>query len=342
MFDFFRRRKDKPTPKDKGEAPAGYEAWVFWPSGERQQVLLDPAKLDERALGGARNWLTGLSITGSIVRGSAATGRTQTLASVARSSAGVPLAVRITGDGDKPLAVMAVFGERHDAAGVREALGSVAAAAKIPMQELTAIVDKCATRNGIAIATHGPSNDAAVDEAYGMALCLGAAMNESASTPAGAPTVTPAAASPVAAPAGKSSGIPVGEITLERLAILHQRSAFILCGFAPGSREQAQEWDNWVERYRLPSVEAGMARLAEVGQENVAVVNLFVGKGFWSELRTMPIRFVGIHGSTASYAIPWDGQNVPDITDFSPPDPSQGSRQAAIASIAGKVEPLTP
>jgi hypothetical protein len=32
------------------------------------------------------------------------------------SSAGPPLAVRITGDGDKPLATVAVFGARHDAA----------------------------------------------------------------------------------------------------------------------------------------------------------------------------------------------------------------------------------
>jgi hypothetical protein len=338
MFDFFRRQNTKqPQAENANKASAeggsetAYEAWVIWPNRERERFVVDPARLDAKGLTGAKNWLTILSLNGSFMRASTATGRAQTLTAAAPSSAGPPLAVRIAGDSDKPLATVAVFGARHDAATVKAALKIVADDAKVAVADLDAIVSQSKTANGMVIATFGAKDDAAVDEAYGMALHLGAAMNES-----------PAASdqsNQVAAPPPIKSGLPIGEVTLEQLAILHQRSAFILCGMAPGSCEQAQAWDDWLERYRLPSQADGMNLLGQAGAENVVTVNLFVDKAFWGELRTMPYRFAAIQGSVAGYAIPWDGENVPDINDFTP-DPSKGPRQAAAAALAGQVERL--
>jgi hypothetical protein len=344
MFNLFRSQKAANTVQNS-TAPPGFEAWVFWPSGERERFVVDPSRLNPKAMAGAENLLTGLSISGSIVRASLATGRTQTLTSCVPSPAtgiengGRPLAVRIAGDGGALLAVVAVYGGRHDAAAVKAALKLISDEAKLGLKEIESILSKSATPSGMVIATFGSKTDAAVDEAYGLALHLGAAMNGSALDAVAGPAAAPQAVS-AATPLPGAGNLSMDEVTLEQLAILHQRSALILCGFAQGSREQAQAWDDWLEKYRLPSYEEGMKLLAQAGAPDVVVVNLLIDKGFWGELRTMPFRFAAIHGTMAGYAIPWEADNVPDIIDFPPPDPSKGPKQAAAAAIIGKVERL--
>ena len=156
MFDFFRRQKTKqPEAKNSNDKTSTgreteYEAWVYWPNRARERHVIDGARLDAKGLTGARNWLTVLSLNGSLMRASSGTGRTQTLTAVP-SPVGPLLAVRITGESDRPLATVAVFGARHDTATVKAALKIVADDAKVAVADLDAIVGKSTMPNGMFI-----------------------------------------------------------------------------------------------------------------------------------------------------------------------------------------------
>jgi hypothetical protein len=313
------------------------DVYVVWPGGEREHLVFDSSRPEPKGLATARNLLAGLSISGSVVRGSVSTGRAQTLTSLLPSASTQDKdaadfevrAVQIAGEHNAPLAIVAALSGRDDSAVVN----IIADGSKIGTQEIAAIVGE--KRPAMVVLPLGAKTDAAVDEAYGLALYLGAAMSEGNSSSA-----APLAEQPSAPPLAQLGHVSMDEVTLEQLALLHQRSALILCGFAQGSRDQAQAWDDWLESYRLPTFEEGLQLLVQAGEDNIVSVKMFVGNALWGELRTMPFRFIATFDQTSGYAIPWEANNIPDISDFQSPDPSQGARQAAVASLVGKVERL--
>jgi hypothetical protein len=159
------------------------EAFVFWPGGERENFILDPARLNPKALTNAGNLLRALSLSGSIVRGSLATGRTQTLTCLLSSptlrdgDAAKIQGVRIAGDGDAPLATVVAYRGRDDAAGRKAALKIVADETSAGTRDIESIFGTGPETPVVAIVGYGAKTDAAVDEAYGIALYLGATMN---------------------------------------------------------------------------------------------------------------------------------------------------------------------
>ena len=179
MFQLFSR----PTThkSNKNEQNNTNTCFVFWPNGEMECFVVDLWLSDRTALSHAKNWLEILALGGTFVRASVVTNRLQTLSSAVATPSGRPLAVRVSGAGDRPLASVAVFGRYHDPTGARAALSFVANDARIA--DLDALQADPEIECGIAIATFGPKTDAAVDEAYGIGLCLGAAMNEASRSP---------------------------------------------------------------------------------------------------------------------------------------------------------------
>src|SRR5262245_41071236 len=76
------RSESRPAASQgEGEAAAasGRQVHVFWPDGEREHLVADPARLDPAVVTAVTNLLTVLSISGSVTRASIRTGRVQTL-----------------------------------------------------------------------------------------------------------------------------------------------------------------------------------------------------------------------------------------------------------------------
>jgi len=154
------------------------DANVFWPSGERDHFALDRSRLDAKALNNANNMLMILSINGTFVRASLATGRAQTLTWLFPSPPGSEADVRVLGIAEPvgTLAVVVATKGQVGAAHLKAALKSIYGEGKVPPQDIESVLGK-AQAPTVAVVTFGPKTDAAVDEAYGLALYLGAALN---------------------------------------------------------------------------------------------------------------------------------------------------------------------
>jgi tetratricopeptide (TPR) repeat protein len=119
--------------------------------------------------------------------------------------------------------------------------------------------------------------------------------------------------------------------------LLNQRSAFILMGVAEGSREQAEEWDRWMEGYRETAEVVDAALQSHRIVDHVVVKILVFGASWW-ELADGPMRFAAqLDGMSAAYLVPRDGRPMPDITTYSPPDPARDPKAALAASVEGKL-----
>ena len=130
----------------------------------------------------------------------------------------------------------------------------------------------------------------------------------------------------------------LASVSLEQVALLNQRSGFILMGAAEGSREQAEEWDGWLESYR-ESAELVDAALQSHRIVDRVVVKVLVFAASWWELADGPMRFAAtVEGMRAAYLVPRDGRPMPDITSYSPPDPGCGSTAVLAASLDGQLD----
>jgi tetratricopeptide (TPR) repeat protein len=128
--------------------------------------------------------------------------------------------------------------------------------------------------------------------------------------------------------------IDLASVTLDQVALLNQRSGFILMGAAQGSREQAQEWDSWLEQYRQ-NTDAVDAALRSHRILDHAQVRVLLETASWWELADGPMRFASTFGSMAGYLIPRGGDPMPDITSYVAPGPDGGSMAAFAAATNG-------
>lgn len=162
-----------------------YDAYVFWPNGEREHFVLNPSRLDPKALDNARNMLTILSISNNFVRASIVTGRTQSLTRLPHGSGATSVAqtraLRIAGDDGAPLAIVTTFAASGDGMELDAAAKLIADVGKIGLHEVESDLWQATKGRVIAITTFGAKTDLAIDEAYGIALHLGVAMNDGAS-----------------------------------------------------------------------------------------------------------------------------------------------------------------
>ena len=152
---------------------------VFWPGGEQEHFVLDPSRLDPKALTNANNILMVLSINRSIVRGSVATGRAQTLTwllpSPPESTANMQV-VSIASEPVGTLVVLAATKGQVDPAQLKAASTILCDGAMVAPHEIESVLGK-AGAPAVTVVAHGPKTDAGIDEAYGLALYLGAALN---------------------------------------------------------------------------------------------------------------------------------------------------------------------
>jgi hypothetical protein len=162
-------------------------AYVFWPDGERETFVLDSSRLGPKGSANAKKILTILSIAGSMVRASVATGRAQTLTSIpspeVNGHATSLQAVSIA-DGDTTLAIVVAMSGHDDVAALKAGLKIMPDEHRAWAQRVESILSDVAGTPAIAVVTFGTKTNPAVDEAYGLALYLGATMNEGHSAPA--------------------------------------------------------------------------------------------------------------------------------------------------------------
>lgn len=132
-----------------------------------------------------------------------------------------------------------------------------------------------------------------------------------------APPPAPPAASPLAKPPAAAT-LPLGQTNVGRLAEQFLRSYLILTGHAPGSRPQAQAFDDWLESYRDDPHKILAQAACHPGCAE-AEVNIPGGKVFWWEIADPQTRFLCSFAGISGYAIPRNAAPVPTITDFTPP-----------------------
>jgi hypothetical protein len=176
------------------------------------------------------------------------------------------------------------------------------------LQEQTR-ADILANRPALAtVVVRPPPTDEQLADLLGFTQYFGAAVLLEHGKPAG----TLAQAPP--APPAEVPPIPFARVTLEQVAELNRRSCLILTGMAPGSRRQAQAFDDWLESYRGPQGDV-MGALLAPGRK--IEVDLFTsGKAYWTELPDGPHRFVATFNTVSCYFIPRDAAPVPDIPDY--------------------------
>ena len=132
-----------------------------------------------------------------------------------------------------------------------------------------------------------------------------------------APPPAPPAASPLAKPPAAAT-LPLGQTNVGRLAEQFLRSYLILTGHAPGSRPEAQAFDDWLESYRDDPHKILAQAACHPGCAE-AEVNIPGGKVFWWEIADPQTRFLCSFAGISGYAIPRNAAPVPTITDFTPP-----------------------
>lgn len=164
--------------------------------------------------------------------------------------------------------------------------------------------------------------------------------NVSAESPAPtspSPTATPT--SDPSPPVTPPTSLPLDQCDVGQLAELFLRSYSILTAIAPGSRPQAQAFDDWLESYRDDSarVIATAAKHAGCPEAHIEIPG---GGVFWWEIPDPQVRFLCNYSGISGYMIPRNASPVPAIPDFTPP----AAPLARITSVTMATEgtPATP
>jgi hypothetical protein len=176
-----RRVGDVPSVSGHRSRSMEIDMRVFWPDGRHEHRRFDPRQLDSRGIGNAKNLLAALSLTGTLMRASTATGRLQGLTVVyppSPANGDKTRVVRIEHE-SKPVVLVAGSRDQIDFSPIRAILLTQVDSNQPQRQAIESFLDKraaSAVGGQVLIAVFGTSEDPAVDEAYGLAIHLGVAM----------------------------------------------------------------------------------------------------------------------------------------------------------------------